>query len=37
MISVVITIHIVSLFTKFWMLLRLPDDGRQQPKHVAVD
>jgi len=37
MISGVITPHPVSQLTKFWVLLRLPDDGYQQPKYVAVD
>ena len=37
MISGVIRPQNVSQFTKFCVLVRLPDDGCQQPKHVAVD
>jgi hypothetical protein len=37
MISGVITVHTVSQFTEFSVLVRLPDDGCQQSKHVAVD
>jgi len=37
LISGVITPHTVSQFTKFWVLVRLPDGDCQQPKHVAVD
>ena len=36
MISGVITIHNVSQFTEFCVLVRLPDYGCPQPKHVAV-
>ena len=36
MISVVITLHTVSQFTEFCVLVRLPDDGCQQTKYVAV-
>ena len=37
MISGVIMLHTVSQFTEFCVLVRLTDDGCQQPKHVAVD
>ena len=37
MISGVITLHTVSHFTEICVLVQLPDDGCQQPKHVAVD
>ena len=37
MISGVITLHTVSQFTEFCVLVRLPGDGCQQPKHVALN
>jgi len=37
MILGVLTPHTVSQFTEFCVLVRLPDDGCQHPKHVAVD
>jgi len=36
-ISGAIMLHTLSQFTEFCVLMRVPDCGCQQPKHVAVD
>jgi len=37
MILGILTLQIVSKFARFRMLVWLPDDGAQSPKHVGMD